>query len=145
MIRFVAFCVLCFFQSFSLSLLHVVVGRGSVYELWHFFPDHTRIFFCILDKAPIMVSKAVVSSSRQIDMCRERLGLFVETNIQKKTSYYHNHVSTPTYGLKRGIHTNMTNIVQTGTNRHTGYPYRLFQSYYNHNLPMPKSLHRGNP
>ena len=88
-----------------------------------------------------------MSSSRQIDMCRERLGLFVETNIQKRPviTIMLNHVSTPIYGLKRGIHTNMTNIEQTGTNRHTGYPYRLFQSYYNHNLPVPKSLHCGNP
>ena len=54
--RFVAFCILCFFQSFSLSLLHFVVGRGSVYDLWHSLPDHTHILFCILDKAPIMVS-----------------------------------------------------------------------------------------
>ena len=56
LIRFVAVCILCFFPSFSLSRLHVVVGRGLVCDLWHFLPDHTRILLSILDKAPIMVS-----------------------------------------------------------------------------------------
>ena len=54
-----------------------------------------------------------MSSSRQMDMYRERLGL-----PYKKTSNYHNHVSTPTF--KRRIHTNMTNIERTGTNPRGG-------------------------
>ena len=58
--------------------------RGLVCDLWHFLPDHTRILFCILDKAPIMVSLAIVYSSRQIDMCRERLGLFCKKQTYKK-------------------------------------------------------------
>ena len=45
-----------FLSVFSLSLLHVVVGRRLVCDLWHFFPDHPRILVCALDKAPIMVS-----------------------------------------------------------------------------------------
>ena len=56
LICFVGICILCFFLSFSLSLLHIVVGHVLVCDLWHFFPDHTRILFCILDKALIMVS-----------------------------------------------------------------------------------------
>ena len=50
--RFIAVCDLCFFPSFSLSLLHVVVGRGLVCDLWHFLPDHTRILFVYLIKHP---------------------------------------------------------------------------------------------
>ena len=46
-------------------------------------------------------------------MCRERLGLFYKNKHTKKTSYYHNHVSTPTYGLNRRIHRNMANTEQT--------------------------------
>ena len=56
LILLVAVCILCFFPSFSLSLLHVVASGGLVCDLWHFLPDHTRILFCILDKVSIMVS-----------------------------------------------------------------------------------------
>ena len=41
-----------FFLSFSLFLLHVVVGRRLVCDLWHFLPDHTRILFVYLIKHP---------------------------------------------------------------------------------------------
>ena len=42
-------------------------------------------YFGILDKAPIMLSYEIVSSSRQIDMCRERPRVsFVKTNVQKR-------------------------------------------------------------
>ena len=38
-------CHLCFFPSFSLFLLHFVVGRELVCDLRHFLPDHTSILF----------------------------------------------------------------------------------------------------
>ena len=34
-----------FLSEFSLSLLHVVVGRGLVCDVWQFLPDHALILF----------------------------------------------------------------------------------------------------